>query len=170
VDAQGDNGPPADPAAGGDGVENTPGTYDLSGFWDDNGRTVRITHTGTEVVATFTQPYICDHEDGPVPPGESPDAGAVTSETTLDFRATLVGDVMSGETNVCNWETGGAVHEFGAGLMLTDIELTVSADGNRLVGTWYNPHDDVDEPVTITRIEAPEAARLASEISTGVRR
>ncbi|MCK4624474.1 MAG: hypothetical protein KAV00_04130 [Phycisphaerae bacterium] len=136
-------------------VDGAVEVYDLSGYWEDNSRVIRITQDGTQIVALYMEPYICDHSSGAVSPGEIPDGTGETSETDLDFRATITGNKLIGETHVCNWETGGAVHEFGAGLMLTAIELTINADATELTGTWYNPHDEIDEPLTITRLDPP---------------
>lgn len=145
---------PADVGSNGSGDE-ADAAYDLNGFWDDGGRVIRITHTGNEVVANYVETYICDHTDGPVPPGETHDGVGETSETNLDFHATLDGDQLTGETNVCNWESGGATHELGAGLMLASVELTINDDGTELTGFWFNEHDETEEPITITRVPAP---------------
>ena len=148
------------PQTGPSSEDATEAEVDLNGFWEDNERVIRITQTGTQVIANYVETYVCDHNDGPVPPGEAPDGTAETSDTDLDFHATLDGNQLTGETNVCNWETGEAVHELGAGLMLAPIELTVSADGSELIGTWYNEHDDTDEPILITRLDGPAETKV----------
>jgi len=158
----GDDSPVVDSSVSGTGSEGTPDAagdaptaYNLNGFWDDNGRVIHIMQTGSEVIANYVETYICDHNDGAVPPGETHDGVGETSETDLDFHATLNAGQLIGETNVCNWEAGGATHELGAGLMLAPMELTVSEDGTELTGSWYNEHDDTDEPITITRLPSP---------------
>ena len=113
--------------------------HDLTGLWDDSGREIEITQDGDKVTANYVEPYVCDHRDGT---GD-------TSETHLDFEATLDGDELVGETNVCNWGEG---NELGVGLALAPVAFTLSEDGQVLTGSWYSKYDGVDVPLVITRI------------------
>lgn len=133
-------------ASGGDntgdntaGSDNTGGgAIDLNGKWDDSGRAVCITQTGTSVSARYIEPYICDHRDGT----------GQTSQTDFDFDATLAGRTLTGQTTVCNF---GAGNPLGVGLGQTDMTLDVSADGNTLSGTYFNESDQTDVPFSLTR-------------------
>jgi hypothetical protein len=97
------------------GNDNTGGgAIDLNGKWDDNGRAVCITQTGTSVSARYLEPYVCDHRDGT----------GQTSETDFDFDATLADRTLTGQTTVCKF---GAGNPAGVGLGQADMTLTVSA-------------------------------------------
>jgi len=122
------------------GNDNTGGgAIDLNGKWDDNGRAVCITQTGTSVSARYLEPYVCDHRDGT----------GQTSETDFDFDATLADRTLTGQTTVCKF---GAGNPAGVGLGQADMTLTVSADGNTLSGTYFNATDQTDVPFSLTRV------------------
>jgi hypothetical protein len=127
---------------GGDngGNDNTGGgAIDLNGKWDDNGRAVCITQSGASVSARFLEPYICDHRDGT----------GQTSQTDVDFDATLAGARLTGQTTVCNF---GAGNPLGVGVDQADMVLDVSADRNTLSGTYFNESDQTDDPISLTRV------------------
>lgn len=118
----------------------TPAAIDLTGLWDDSGRQVRITQVGTAVTATYVETYVCDHRDG---------TGG-TSETDLDFTATLEGRTLSGEINTCNF---GSDNPHGVGIQPAPFSVTVSPDGQQMTGSWYSQLQTDDIPLTITRLE-----------------
>ena len=89
---------------------------DLNGPWEDNGKEIRLTQSGNSVTALYVEPYVCDHNDGT----------GQTSQTDLDFNATLNGNTLTGETSVCTWGQG---NPLGVGIRPARITLTVSADG-----------------------------------------
>src|SRR5262249_8887583 len=90
------------------------------------------------IKAVYLEPYVCDYRDGS---GDS-------DQTDLDFTATLDGDMLDGEINVCGW---GAGNPFGVGIRLSKMTLTVT-DDQTLTGTWYNGNEGKDVDMTITRL------------------
>jgi hypothetical protein len=118
---------------------------DLNGLWEDNGRRVRIvhqrqgllSHERQSVIATYVQPHTCHHRDG---------TGG-TSQTTLDFQATLRCRILTGETTVCFWG-----QRSNPGFRLSRVQLVVSPDGRSLVGGWEN--EEGSGSMTLRRLDA----------------
>jgi hypothetical protein len=126
--------------SGGDNTGgNNGGTpaIDLAGKWNDNGRLVCITQSGSSVSARYIDPYVCEFRDG---------TGG-SDQTDFDFDATLSGRTLTGETTVCKF---GADNPNGVGLARAAMTLSVSADGKTLEGTYFNATDQQDEPITLT--------------------
>jgi hypothetical protein len=113
---------------------------DLTGLWDDNGRQVLISQSGSSVTATYVEPYVCDHQDGT----------GQTSETDIDFTATLDGRTLRGEINTCSF---GSENPLGVGIKPAPFTVTLSDDSRELTGTWYSELDETDVPLTITRLD-----------------
>lgn len=135
-------GQPAADSTSGDGPEFTddfPVVHNLNGPWEDSGREALIMQTGSQVTALYKNPFVCDHADGT----------GQTSETDLDFNATLAGDTLTGETSVC-------FHGFSDpsknGIRIANFTATVNADDTQIDGTWYNESTDSDVPFSATRL------------------
>ena len=113
-------------------------TPNLNGPWMDGARAVTITQSGSSVTATYDADYDCDPRDG----------GPI-QKTHDDFNgATLSGNQLSGQITVCSWGKGNAN---GTGLKKSAFNLTVSADGQKLEGSFFNSNTGKDVPITITR-------------------
>lgn len=113
-------------------------TPNLNGAWMDGVRPVTIVQNGSSVTATYDGDYECDPRDG----------GPI-QKTRDDFNgATLSGDQLSGEITVCSWGKG---NTNGTGLKKSAFKLTLSADGQRLDGSFYNSSTGKQVPITIIR-------------------
>jgi hypothetical protein len=126
---------------GGNTGNNGSTAIDLTGKWNDSGRLVCITQSGSSVSARYIDPYVCDFRDG---------TGG-SAQTDFDFDATLADHTLSGETTVCNF---GAGNPLGVGLGRAALTLTVSADGKTVSGSFFNQLNQTDVPITITFVSA----------------
>jgi hypothetical protein len=98
-------------------------TRDLNGVWEkDGGELVYITHTGSQVIASFE------------PEGDCRNDGMANVKTTLDFHAIIEGNQMIGETNLCVREVNN--------VQLYPLQLTISDNGNALTGTYQDEAGD----------------------------
>lgn len=127
---------------------NSP-SYNLSGSWLDGARAITISYTGKDTVrAEFVEKYECDPQDG-----------STIQTTNLDFEAKITGDQLEGQTSACKYQIG-FVRSGKFGITMTDLKLTISADGKELVGLppdggWFNPLTNQWEALTISRLDIP---------------
>ena len=116
--------------------------FDLNGCWSDiyavGSPEISITHdlNANTVRAEYREVRQCKDLDG-----------STLEETTFDFEGTLKGNRLEGQINVCNFGRPVPVK----GWVLECLELTVSADGNRLDGRYFCRVDQNWVPVAITR-------------------
>jgi hypothetical protein len=119
---------------------------DLNGLWSDNGRQVRITHSGASVEALYLLPYICEFRDG----------SGGSEQTDFDFQAALTDHRLTGQTTICSYGQG---NPQGVGLKLAQMQLTVAQDAKSISGTWHNTFTNTDQAINLTRISASSAFR-----------
>ncbi|MGH9969984.1 MAG: hypothetical protein ACREBG_19620 [Pyrinomonadaceae bacterium] len=93
--------------------------FNLQGKWDDAGDVVNITQKGATVTAKWEKWSSCKH-------------GATEESLQAEFKATLVGNKLTGEAKYCNYGD-----ELAKGIQWGRIELTVSSDGNTLSAIQY---------------------------------
>ncbi len=106
---------------------------DLNGTWRDAfGITFQIVQNGNQVVATWTEPFVCDHRDG---------SGQV-DETNDAFHAALVGRDLIGEYTLCVFGFADGQN----GFRTAPFFLRISPDASTLQGFWIDPdgnsHDE----------------------------
>lgn len=145
-DSGSDNGSPGDPGNPGDG-DGAECSLDLNGYWIEHAsqeRQVLISHEGSTVFAQYVdEPNVCDHHDGT---GE-------TSETSVDFQATLSGCTFTGQIMVCQFGcTSDTDPPCMNGFVDVDFEGTVSESGDHIEGTWINVYSATIITVTFDRL------------------
>lgn len=166
---------PPMPCPNGEDCEE-PTQHDLNGLWlDFNGRATRIHHEGDQVIASYVEPYECDHQDG---------TGQI-SETNHNFDAVISGDILTGQTSVCrsgdcydddrippflgaktlqaNGDGGSCVR----GLLLADMTLQVNEDNTELSGAWFNILTESDVDFGLSRVLCVERSAQEFGLSEG---
>lgn len=113
------------------------GNYDLNGEWGaGDGDFFNITHTSSQVIASYY-----------------PDLGYCTLPgmkhigSELVFEATIEGDQLQGQVNVCYEDT--------MTIELSDMQLRVTDDGNTLDGFYIGNDDRTQSPLRFQRVSGP---------------
>jgi hypothetical protein len=115
-----------------------PPVFHLVGAWLDGSNPIHITQSGDTLTGTYDTPYVCRYRDGT----------GRTAKTLFDFKGTLDGSAIVGQTTVCHYGAGNPQR---VGLHLASMKLKVSADGKTIKGTWFSVSANRNEPMTIRR-------------------
>jgi hypothetical protein len=115
-----------------------PPVFHLAGAWIDGSNPIHITQSGDTLTGTYDTPYVCRYRDGT----------GRTARTRFDFKATVDGRAIVGQTTVCHYGAGNPQR---MGLHLAAMKLKVSANGKTMKGTWFSVSANRNEPMTIRR-------------------
>lgn len=116
--------------------------YDLNGKWEETGGGAffNVTHTGSQVIASYY-----------------PDLGFCNLPgmehigTELVFEATIEGDQLQGQFNVC--------YEATMEIELSDMQLRVTDGGNTLDGFYIGNHDKTQSHLRFQKVSAPSSGQ-----------
>jgi hypothetical protein len=129
---------------------------DLTGAWTDGAYPITIAQSGADVTAVYTETQVCDFRDD--------SGGSQPYPGNVDFVGTFVDGELTGTIDVCHWGTG---NPLGIGVFEEPIQLSVSADGNTLSGTWQGQNGAEAMSVTRGLKRDPVCGDLENRLASG---